>query len=304
MDLRQIEHFIAVAEERHFTRAARRLNVVQSGLSATIRSLEEDLGGPLFIRSTRHVELTPAGQVFLEEGRRVISAARNARLAVTEVNNLSRGRLTVGSIQSLAPFADLPGALGRFRRAFGGIDIALLLDGTGNLLDQVGDGQLDLAFTQATETLPDGVTACLFACEGLVAACAPGHRLAGATDITLADLGCEQMIELKADWAMRRLIDCSFARAGLQRRIAFEVNDISLMLELAAQGLGIALVPETVAGERRRNGEAGRISVATFCDNDELCWELVAAYRGQGREPADPVVRAFLGFLALPEAIG
>jgi DNA-binding transcriptional LysR family regulator len=301
MDLKQIEHFIAVAEERHFTRAARRLNVVQSGLSATIRSLEEDLGGPLFIRSTRHVELTPAGQVLLEEGRRVILAARNAKLAVTEVHNLSRGRLTIGTIQNLAPFADLPGSLGQFRRAFGGIDVELLFDGAGSLLDQVAEGRLDLVFTQACDLLPDGVTARLFACEGMVVVCTPTHPLAGAKEVRLSRVCEETMIELKADWAMRRLIDRSVAQAGLQRRIGFEVNDIPMLLELAAQGLGVALVPETVAAERMRNPRGAPISTATLQDDDEPCWELVAAFRGQDEEPADPVVKAYLEFLALPE---
>ena len=71
MDLKQLEHFVALAEERHFTRASRRLNLVQSGLLASIRSLEEDLGGPLFIRSTRRVDLPPAGEVLFDEARRV-----------------------------------------------------------------------------------------------------------------------------------------------------------------------------------------------------------------------------------------
>jgi DNA-binding transcriptional LysR family regulator len=301
MDLKQIEHFIAVAEERHFTRAARRLNVVQSGLSATIRALEEDLGGPLFIRSTRHVELTPAGQVLLEEGRRVILAARNAKLAVTEVHNLSRGRLTIGTIQNLAPFADLPASLGQFRRAFGGIDVELLFDGAGALLEQVAEGRLDLVFTQASEVMPDGVTARMFACEGLVVVCTPSHPLAGSKDVPLSRVCREVMIALKADWAMRRLVDRCVAQAGLQRRIGFEVNDMPMLLELAAQGLGVALVPETVASERMRNPRGAPISVASLLTSDEPCWELVAAFRGQDEEPADPVVRAYLEFLALPD---
>ena len=301
MDLKQIEHFLAVAEERHFTRAARRLNVVQSGLSATIRALEDDLGGPLFIRSTRRVELTPAGQVLLEEGRRVILAARNANLAVTEVHNLSRGRLTIGSIQSLAPYADLPRSLGQFRRAFGGIDVELLFDGSGTLLEHVAEGRLDLVFTQAADTLPEGVTARLFACEGMVVVSPPTHALAGCRDIRLGRICAETMIELKADWAMRRLVDHSFARAGLQRRIGFEVNDIPMLLELAAQGLGVALVPENVAAERTRNPRGAPIGIATPHEDEEPCWELVAAFRGRDEEPADPVVRAYLEFLALPE---
>ncbi|SAL36401.1 LysR family transcriptional regulator [Caballeronia udeis] len=130
MDFKQLEHFVAVAEERQFTRASRRLNLVQSGLSASIRSLEDDLGGPLFIRSTRRVDLTRAGEVLFDEARRVLAAARAARHAVTQVHGLARGRLSIGAIHSLAPFVDLPAALGLFRSAFSGIGIQLTLDGS------------------------------------------------------------------------------------------------------------------------------------------------------------------------------
>jgi DNA-binding transcriptional LysR family regulator len=74
VDLKQLEHFVALAEERHFTRASRRLNLVQSGLLASIRSLEEDLGGLLFIRNARCVDLSPAGEVLFDEARRVLAA--------------------------------------------------------------------------------------------------------------------------------------------------------------------------------------------------------------------------------------
>jgi DNA-binding transcriptional LysR family regulator len=96
-------------------------------LSASIRSLEEDLGGPLFIRSTRRVDLPPAGEVLFDEARRVLAAARDARHAVTQVHGLARGRLSIGAIHSLAPFVDLPASLALFRAAFSGIDIELTL---------------------------------------------------------------------------------------------------------------------------------------------------------------------------------
>ena len=96
MDLKQLEHFAAVAEELHFTRASRRLNLVQSGLSASIRSLEEDLGGPLFIRSTRRVDLTPAGEVLFDEARRVLTAARAARHATAMVISGTGGMQFMG----------------------------------------------------------------------------------------------------------------------------------------------------------------------------------------------------------------
>lgn len=297
MDLKQLEYFVAVAEERHFTRAAQRLNVVQSGLSQTIRALEDELGGPLFVRTTRSVALTAAGGVLLEEAHRVLDAARAARLAVTQVHGLARGRLRIGAIQSLAPFIDLPMTLGRFRDAFGGIDIELRFDGSADLLDEVREGRLDIAFTQPPALPVAEVTTKLLVCEGLMAVCPPKHRLAGAHDVTLADLARESYVDLRADWGMRQLIDASFAKAGLNRRIGFEVNDMGMLLELAAQGLGIALVPESIAKNRRDDRHARPVACADIVEDEEPCWEIVVGYRARGDEAPSLVVQAFLDVL-------
>src|SRR5437762_2370234 len=116
MELRQLEAFVAVAEERNFTRAAARLYVAQSGLSATIRSLERELGAPLFLRTTRHVELTAAGQALLGEARRTLASAHAAADAVAAIEGLRRGTLTLGIMQASSLFG-LPRLLARYRHS-------------------------------------------------------------------------------------------------------------------------------------------------------------------------------------------
>jgi DNA-binding transcriptional LysR family regulator len=301
VDLKQLEHFVAVAEERHFTRASRRLNLVQSGLSASIRALEEDLGGPLFIRSTRRVDLTPAGEVLGEEARRVLAAARDARHAVTQVHGLARGRLRIGAIHGLAPFVDLAASLGQFRAAFGGIDIELTLDGSRALIDDVREGRLDVAFTQPSDQPPDDIGSRMFACEGMVIVCSTDHEFAGASELKLSDLSEETFADLCPEWSVRRLVDRSFAAAGLQRRTGFEVNDIPMLLELAAQGLAITMVPESVAAARVRDTRGAPVATATLCATEEPCWELAAFFKGRAGEPLTPVARAFLDLLKLPD---
>ena len=111
MDLRQLRHFVAAAEEQHFSRAARRANVVQSALSTSIRMLEEELGAQLFVRTTRQVRLTEAGRVLLDRARIVIDAAREAREAVARVAGLEQGVLHLGATPSLPGFIDLPSLL-------------------------------------------------------------------------------------------------------------------------------------------------------------------------------------------------
>lgn len=113
-ELRQLEHFVVVAEEQHFTRAAELLHISQSGLSASVRALESELGSELFLRSTRRVELTQAGEAFLGEAVRTIAAAAAARHTVEAVRGVLRGTVSVGTEQCLGVL-NLPQELVDFR---------------------------------------------------------------------------------------------------------------------------------------------------------------------------------------------
>ena len=113
MELRQLAHFVAVAEELHFTRAAARVHVVQSSLSASIHALEREMGAPLFVRDSRHVMLTQAGRALLPAARRALAAADEGRDAVAGIRGVLRGQLHVGAIQTLAVI-DLPALLAGF----------------------------------------------------------------------------------------------------------------------------------------------------------------------------------------------
>jgi DNA-binding transcriptional LysR family regulator len=244
MELRQLEHFVATAEERHFTRAAQRLHIVQSGLSASIRTLERELDAALFVRSTRRVELTPAGRVLLPEARRTLAAAQAATDAVAAVQGLLRGTLAVGTMQILPPAVDLLAVLGRFHAAHPAVELRLRQAGTGTLLAEVRNGTLDLALVAPIGRPPQGITMHRLASDPLMVACAPSHPLAHRGPVDLADLAGERFVDFQPDWGLRMLLDRHFAAAGLERTSALEVNDVPSLLELVAHGLGIALVPE------------------------------------------------------------
>lgn len=136
MELRQLEHFVAVAQERHFTRAAERVAVSQSGLSASVRALEQELRTPLFSRTTRSVRLTEAGRALLVEAERTLAGARAAKDAVDAVRGLLRGTLSVGVEQCVAGVSP-PRLLAAFHRAHPHMEIRLRQEGTMNLLDGV-----------------------------------------------------------------------------------------------------------------------------------------------------------------------
>lgn len=301
MELRQLQHFIAVAEEGHFTRAARRVNIVQSALSNSVRALEEELGAQLFVRTTRQVRLTAAGRVLLEKARPVLAAAREAREAVAAVAGLERGSLSIGTVQSLPAFLDLPALLARFHASFPAIEVRLCQGGTDQLLEKVRAGELDLAMLPLCRA-PVDIATTLIACEALVLVCPKGHRLTRRPEVTLADLADEPFVDFEPGWGTRGVVDRGFAEEGVERRLAFEVSDLETLLALVARGLGVALVPDAIARTR-----APALAVVELA-SPELCWELVVAHMGAGlafekdrRAALDGAARAFLDLLVTPD---
>ncbi|MFG1429428.1 LysR family transcriptional regulator [Xanthobacter sp. V2C-8] len=304
MELRQLQHFVAVAEEGHFTRVARRANIVQSALSSSVRALEEELGAQLFVRTTRQVRLTAAGRVLLDKARHVLAAAREAREAVAAVAGLERGALSIGTVQSLPAFLDLPALLARFHAAFPAIEVRLCQGGTGELLEKVRAGALDLAVLPLCHA-PADIATTLIACEALVLVCPKGHRLTRRARVGLCDLAEEPFVDFEPGWGTRGVVDRGFAQAGAGRRLAFEVSDLDTLLALVARGLGVALVPEAIARTR-----ASALAVVELAE-PELCWELVVAHASPGpatgakaardrRAALDGAPRAFLDLLVAP----
>ncbi|MEU5657014.1 LysR family transcriptional regulator [Streptomyces sp. NPDC047737] len=243
MELRQLEHFVAVAEEQHFTRAAERLAVSQSGLSASVRALEHELRTPLFSRTTRTVRLTEAGQALLVEAERTLAGARAARDAVDAVRGLLRGTLTLGVEQCVAGVSPAR-LLAAFHRDHPQMEIRLRQEGTSSLLEGVAGGRLDLAFA-ATVSPPEWRGGLVpLAREPMVVLCAPGHRLASkGAPVAWSGLQGESFIDFHPDWGPRRAVDEAFAAAGARRTVALEVSDVHSLLELVHEGLGIAVVP-------------------------------------------------------------
>jgi DNA-binding transcriptional LysR family regulator len=242
MELRQLEHFLAAAEELQFTRAAQRVHVVQSTLSASIRALENELGVMLFIRTTRHVELTEAGRVFAVDARRVLSAAEEARDGVQRVQSIMRGRLAIGTGQYVGGL-DVPELLVRFCARYPDVEIRLRQDAATVLADEVREGRLDVVLAAAPSDLPADLMVTKLGSTPMILACPPGHRLSRRHRVGLAEVAEETFVDFPAGWASRLAVDRAFKALRRRRRIAFEVNDIIGLLNLVSHGLGIAVVP-------------------------------------------------------------
>lgn len=251
MELRQLEYFVAVAEECHFTRAARRMHVAQSGLSASIRALEVELGAPLFLRTTRQVELTQAGRALLPEARRALGTIESARDAVAAVQGLLRGTLSVGSLQCLH-VVHLPAVLSRFHEIHPGVEIRMRQSGNAELVEGVRAGRLDLAFVTRQPKIADDLRVSTLAAEPLVLACAPESPFGTLQSVALEELAGQPFVDFNADWGTRDEVDRALTAAGVERRVAVEVNDVHSLLDFVGFGLGVALVPQSFAVKSTR----------------------------------------------------
>lgn len=243
MEIRQLEYFVSVAEEKHFTRAAERLMISQSGLSASIRALERELQAALFVRTTRSVTLTEAGRALLVEAERILAQARTAREAVAAVQGVLRGTLTVGAEQCV-PGVHVAGLLATFRRRHPQVEIRLRQSGSAALAADVAAGRLDLAFAYRTQADGEQLRSVPLTTEPMTVLCHPEHGLATAGAAPAPqDLAGEVFVDFHPDWGPRRITDAAFAALGMQRPVALEVNDVHSLLDLVEEGLGIAVVP-------------------------------------------------------------
>jgi DNA-binding transcriptional LysR family regulator len=292
MELRHLEYFVAVAEERHFTRAAERMRVAQSGLSASIRALERELDAELFTRNTRRVELTDAGHALLGEAHRTLASASAARDAVAAVRGLLRGSLTVGSEQCLGVI-DLPPLLASFRRAHPGVEIKLRYAGSARIAEQIRLGRLNVGFVALGEPATDGVRLMPLATEEMVLLCHAAHPLADAEKVEPATLLDEEFVDFSADWGARRVNDRMFTRLGAERRVSVEVNDVHTLLDFVHQGLGIALVPAPVT----RKPHAKGLHVAALDIPGGSAWPVSVAL--PAATPPGPATEALLA-MAVP----
>jgi DNA-binding transcriptional LysR family regulator len=250
MELRQLEYLVAVAEEASFTRAAGRVHISQSGVSAQVRQLERELGAALIDRTSRAARLTDAGTAALPHALAALNAAAALRQAVDEVNGLVRGRLTVGMVTACT----VPGlfdALAGFRRAHPGVALALAEDHSAALTGRVRSGAADLALVGMAGDPPRDLGVLPVVTERLAAAAPPGHPLlAGRAAVTLAELAGHEVVCLPAGTGIRAALDESCAAAGVDLDVTLEASAPGAVADLAARGLGVAVLSESTAAGR------------------------------------------------------
>jgi len=244
MELRQLRSVEAVARHRHFTRAAEELHLAQSALSHQIRRLEQELGTPLFERTSRRVSPTEAGQAIAMRARRVLAEVEAARAEVDELRGVLRGRIWIGALVP-AGGLDVPGLLARFSQAHPGVEVGLREGIAADMLRFLAADELDAAFCLLAGELPDEFAVERLTDEEVVAAFAP-DRAPPAPHVDVADLAGHRIVAPRRGSAITTALEQRFAEAGTPLRLALESGDPFLLSALAARGFATAILPRSV----------------------------------------------------------
>ena len=296
MELRQLEYFVAVVEEANFTRAAARVHVAQPGVSAQVRRLERGArpgsAGPL--GPDRSAHRGRRRRAPLRQGR--TRGRGRARLAVDELAGLMRGHVTIGTLTSMPSYeVDLPGLIAGFHAEHPAVEISLTAANTDDLIDGLHTGRLDMAFISIGTTTPPGIGIHVVTSQPFVAAVSHDDALAGRSTITLKGLAGRALISLPRGTGLRASVEEAFAAAGLRPLVAFEAGDPRVVAQLAARGLGVAIVPRSITDARREELHAIAITPT-------LRGQVAFAWRSEG--PASPAARALIARVraTVPEA--
>ena len=298
IDLKQLKYFLAVAEEKSFSRAAERLHISQPPLSQQIRQLESELGVRLFARTTRSFELTAAGKALMAEASDLMSRMRVTIETVRQIDRGEVGRLRIGIVGS-AMWGPLPRLLEEFQRTFPRVTWTLHELGPTAQHEALLARQVDVGFWREPRLEEDvlkhdNLRQELCFREDVCVAVNEHHPLAKMEAIELLDIANEPMLTLALDKSAfpRYLIECC-VKAGFQPTIFQEASEPQTLLAMVGAGLGVTLIPETTS----RIGWPGVVFLPIRTNPPSA--NLYVTYPAHDDAP---VVRAFLNIISPPQA--
>jgi DNA-binding transcriptional LysR family regulator len=285
MELRQLTYFVAVVDEAHFTRAAERLRIAQPAVSQQIQRLEAELGERLLDRDRRTVSLTSAGEALLPYARAALAQVEHGRQAVAALRGLVTGQLRIGLVMPL-PDRRVVRAIGAFGRTYPGIELMVAEDETDALLDGLATGRLHVAFLGLGpgQDPPASLQTILVAREPAVLAIHPQHPLASRGSVRLRALRDEPVVTLTRASRLRTVLETACREAGFAPRIVAETSDFDIMVQLVAEGVGVALMPRSGPEEA---GDVATIAVT----HPSIDRRIILAWRPGATAPA---ARAFI----------
>ncbi|AIQ48123.1 transcriptional regulator [Paenibacillus sp. FSL R7-0273] len=249
MELRQLQYALQIAAERNFSRAAEKLHVAQPSLSQQLSKLEKELGVMLFQRNTSSVELTHAGERFVEQAEVILGAVELLRQEMSDISQLRTGRVVVGSMPITGAHL-LPHVLPVFKQNYAEVEISLLEDSSMNLEKLTASGQTDLSLLSLPLEIPTLAYEVLGE-ERIDLAVPPDHPLAlrkkEGIRTSLEELKDEPFIVLKEGQGFRKMTMELCRKAGFEPRVVFQSNNMETIQSLVATGMGVTLVPHFIA---------------------------------------------------------
>lgn len=252
MELRHLRYFVAVAEEKHFTRAAERLGIGQPPLSQQIQQLERELGTRLFRRLSRGVELTEVGKIFLTDARLTLEAAARAGENARRAARGELGSLQIGFTISASFHPFVPKVILRFREIHPGVTLTLREGNSSELLNMVRNGHLDLAIVRPPARFHEHLEIEALFDEDMLIVLSASHRLSEHTSLSLTEIAHEDFV-LYARQTGPGVFDAIVAacqQAGFSPNVTQEAPQMSSTINLVAAGLGVSIVPAAIRSLR------------------------------------------------------
>jgi DNA-binding transcriptional LysR family regulator len=296
MELRHLRYFIAVAEELSFTRAAARLHIGQPPLSHQIQQLESEVGAQLLERSKRWVRLTPAGQLFLEDARRVLALSEQAMQTARRAERGEAGELRVGFTYSTPLTPLFASVVNRYRQQYPGVTLTLHELPTVPQITAIAARELDLGLVRPPEiALPDGISLTALRQDSLALVLPLAHPLAAKKTVSIGDLRDQPLVMYPrtTGTGIYPQIFRLCRAAGFQPSIAMEAGEASTIIGLVAAGCGISILPASFA----------IIHMAGVCyrtlDDPAAATTLLLAQR---KEDHSPLVAAFVAIASAAAA--
>jgi len=246
IETRHLRYFVAVAEEQHFGRAARRLQMAQPPLSQQIRQLERLLGVELLHRTTRKVELSPAGDLLLERGRRILDELELLETDVKRVGDGLQGTLRIG-FTGAATYGIMPRVVRDASKSFEGM--ALVVSGellTPDLVAALLDSRIDIAVLRTPVSSLD-IAHTVVAREEIVAALPSDSPLLRCSELSMSDFDGQALVGYPVGSTTAKILAARWLELGVSPRFDQRVSETSTLLSLVAAGVGIALVPRSAA---------------------------------------------------------
>src|SRR5947209_794972 len=286
MELAQLRYLVALAEERHFTRAAAREHIAQPALSQQIRRLEDEVGLALVERTTRRVAMTEAGELLVGRARRMLAELEAAQTEMRALRGVQTGHVTVGALHTMGPL-DVSLVLATFHERYPAVELTVREQSSEELAEMLRVDELDLAFLSVTERIEShGLGLLLLVSEELMVILPPGHRLAGRRRVRMAELADEQFISFRQGARLRELQISAGRQAGFEPRVTLELNEPRRIRRLVSRGMGVAILPRSDA-----EAPGTEVAVATLTA-PSLTRDITLAWRAGRR--LSPAAREFL----------